>query len=80
MKKLALKLDALNVQSFHTTPAARDGRGTVVGHLGGEDPTYEQNACTYRCTLAFTCNTCEESCRTDCDPYGVVAQRRIILY
>ena len=73
MKKLTLKLHDLNVRSFHTTPAARGGRE-------GENPTGERNACPQRCTLAFTCTTCEESYRTDGGAYGVVAERRIILY
>jgi hypothetical protein len=46
MKKLALNLDALRVESFATQPAAA-GRGTVHGN----DDTVE----TENCTLEATC-------------------------
>lgn len=32
MKKLALNLEVLRVESFHTSPAGRGLRGTVRGH------------------------------------------------
>jgi hypothetical protein len=40
MKKLALDMDALRVESFDTADV-RDGRGTVAGHDGA--------TCTYPC-------------------------------
>lgn len=38
MKQLALRLEALNVESFPTTPAADAVRGTVQGHGDTEEP------------------------------------------
>ncbi len=46
MRKLALDVDALRVESFATQGAAAD-RGTVRGH----DDTVE----TENCTLEYTC-------------------------
>jgi hypothetical protein len=37
MKKLALDLESLSVQSFATTPARRGARGTVNGHMMNTD-------------------------------------------
>lgn len=77
MKKLALKLDDLSVQSFATTPASRDARGTVRGHLEAETQGWDcSDACTFAETC-YSCDTCEETC-DGCDT--VVAHRRIILY
>lgn len=54
MKKLALSLDALEVQSFATADSA-PGRGTVHG---------EQCTCLTVCTCpgCNTCGTCEATC------------------
>jgi hypothetical protein len=80
MKKLALQLDDLDVQSFATTPPARDERCTVRGH---ESETYDEQACTDACSLVATCYTCD-TCDQACDPVytGDTADpgRRIILY
>jgi hypothetical protein len=77
MKKLALKIDDLNVQSFATTSAARDERGTVHGH---ETETYDEQGCTDACSLVLTCYSCE-TCEEACDPANMVdPNRRIIVY
>jgi hypothetical protein len=77
MKKLALKLDDLNVQSFHPTPPARDGRGTVQAHESG---TYDEQGCTDACSLVLTCYSCE-TCEDACAPADTVdPNRRIIVY
>jgi hypothetical protein len=53
MKKLALKLDELRVDSFGTEAPEEKGRGTVHGHsLGG--------------TCYYTCYTCQASCGGSC--------------
>lgn len=54
MKKLALKLDELRVDSFATESKQLDLRGTVEGHnsLNG--------------TCPFTCYTCQASCPGSC--------------
>ena len=59
MKKLALKLDDLQVDTFQTSAASAD-RGTVMGN----GPTMMGNTC------AITCRTCgivpqTENCRAD---------------
>jgi len=77
MQKLALKLDELSVQSFDTMPAARDARGTVLGH---QETTYDEQACTDACSLVPTCYSCD-TCDAACDPGDTVdVPRRIILY
>lgn len=48
MKKLALKLDALEVQSFETAPVART-KGTVEGNAA------ETAFCSWDCTEEWTC-------------------------
>ena len=76
MRKLALKLDALNVQSFHTLPAAR-GAGTVRGH---QEFATDEQACTDACSLVLTCYSCG-TCDAACDGGDTVdVPRRIILY
>lgn len=78
MRKLALKLDELRVQSFATTPEAAAARGTVRGH----ETETEQHACSDACSLVLTCNSCEETCGAECDPTTTYDDpgRRIILY
>jgi hypothetical protein len=55
MRKLALSLDALEVQSFATADSA-PGRGTVHG---------EQCTCPTACTCPG-CNTCDQTCPETC--------------
>lgn len=61
MKKLALNIDDLSVESFSSAPDALSLRGTVRGRGGTCAVT-----CNYSCggTCAGTCNefTCENSC------------------
>ena len=56
MKKLKLRLDDLLVDTFQTTPAARE-KGTVFG---------EQCTCYTQCTCPG-CPTCYASCNGSCD-------------
>lgn len=58
MKKLALKLDDLRVETFQTSAAAGE-RGTVVGHA----PTANGNTCGFSCP--YTCGIVPqtENCR-----------------
>jgi hypothetical protein len=56
MKKLMLRVEDLRIDSFSTTPAARDA-GTVFG---------EQCTCWTNCTCPG-CPTCDESCNGTCD-------------
>jgi hypothetical protein len=83
MRKLALDLSALRVQSFDTLPAVRDGRGTVVARQ--ESATYDEQGCTDACTVVQTCYSCD-TCSDACDPDTIDPtdmadpNRRIILY
>lgn len=81
MKKLALNLDDLAVQSFSTTAAASAPRGTVRGHL--DDASHDELACSDACGSQVyscaTCDTCDEGCNDDGGD-DVVLNRRIILY
>ncbi|HEX6909896.1 MAG TPA: pinensin family lanthipeptide [Longimicrobium sp.] len=74
MKKLALKLDDLNVQSFATTDGAQHMRGTVRGHL--DDDSYD-DFCSEAETQIYTCDSCDPACEP---PEGPEQQRRVILY
>jgi hypothetical protein len=70
MRKLRLKLEALQVESF-TTDADSSGRGTVRGHSGPlttltQDPTYCQGMCG-------PAETAEATCPVSCG-YGVCPQ------
>jgi hypothetical protein len=77
MKKLALKLDDLDVQSFATTRTLRELRCTVRGHL--MEATYDEAACSGACSPVYSCATCETG-DDACDPGGADAGRRIIVY
>ncbi|HEX5727176.1 MAG TPA: hypothetical protein VFX98_16985 [Longimicrobiaceae bacterium] len=75
MSKLSLHPDQLEVQSFPTTDAEWDRRGTVRGHSGA---TCDQDTCNScpNCTIdqdtCFSCPlTCAASCQTcpvSCNP------------
>lgn len=77
MKKLALDLDHLDVQSFSTTPTLKELRCTVRGHL--LQATHDEQACTGACSPVYTCAPCETHDEA-CDPTGPDAGRRIIVY
>ena len=75
MKKLSLNVDELSVQSFETSPALLEPRGTVRGCMdddnGGDGGGEYSDVCSgvYSCADWQTCNAgCVEQ------------QRRIILY
>jgi hypothetical protein len=55
MNKLKLQMDDLRVDSFETTPAAKE-KGTVFG---------EQCTCPTQCTCPG-CPTCDQSCNGTC--------------
>jgi hypothetical protein len=57
MRKLTLSLDALSVESFDTTPLAREKGGTVHGHACD---------CSCCCGTNETCRTCDESACNTC--------------
>jgi hypothetical protein len=68
-KKLSLELDSLSIESFATTPAARDARGTVRGNDSeGEidvpvpTPPVYGDACT--CSPTDLCPTSAYYCAT----------------
>lgn len=77
MKKLALDLDDLDVQSFATTLTLEEIRCTVRGHL--MEASRDEQACTDACSLVYTCATCE-SCDDACGPTDADPGRRIIVY
>lgn len=73
MRKLALRLDQLTVESFDTSPAV-EGPGTVLGHLA-EDGVYGGSAfdttCReIRCRCTYLQGTCDLSCGGElgCEP------------
>jgi hypothetical protein len=76
MKKLALNVDELNVQSFETTRTPPEPRCTVRGYMdddnGGDGGGNYSDLCSavYSCA---TCDTCDAACQVE-------QQRRIILY
>lgn len=76
-RKLALRLDALTVDSFSPLPAPAAARGTVHGNVytertcqnGGECWTWYHDTCAQTCGLLSTChneNTCDWSCEGTC--------------
>lgn len=78
MKKLSLTLDALQLESIETAPAAgRDG-GTV---LGMQDASYDPFACSDTCaTQSYTCAACDTHDGACTDGDGPDGTRRIIVY
>jgi hypothetical protein len=78
MRKLALKIDHLALQSFETTLPAHPGGGTVVGHL---DDSCDELGCSEACpTQIYTCAGCETYDAPCYDDGGPDAGRRIIVY
>lgn len=71
MKKLALNLDELHVESFDTSSGEPDGRGTIQGRAADTENT--PDTCDVTCpnnnTCDITCpNTCLNTCQDSC--YG----------
>lgn len=68
--KLVLNLEALQVDSFDTTPVGDRARGTVNGHAAAAT----QQTCRVSCN---PCDTCDTSCAggplCDCMPSGCVS-------
>jgi hypothetical protein len=64
MRKLKLDLDALNVETFDTTPPDED-EGTVLANQVGITPTPVASCIAGCITLGQTCVTCF-SCRPTC--------------
>jgi hypothetical protein len=58
MRKLALKLDELQVESFRTSPGEQPVQGTVRGHQEGDSEYY---CPTTSCPTQFG-NTCQGTC------------------
>jgi hypothetical protein len=66
-KKLSLELEALSIESFDTTSAARDARGTVRGNDSeGDDPQPTPPLYIDVCTCRPTdlCKTAAYHCAT----------------
>jgi hypothetical protein len=63
MKKLALDVDALRVESF-TTQAVAGPRGTVRGH---DDDTVETENCTFQYTCLIQTCLSIKTCAADED-------------
>jgi hypothetical protein len=76
MKKLVLKLDTLDVQSFETASSLRGLRCTVRGHMdddnGGDGGGDYSDVCS-AISICATWQTCDDAACVD-------EQRRIILY
>lgn len=68
MKKLALDLDGLAVESFDTAPAA--GRGGTVHARSGT--TYADESCNGTCdfSCAHSCVSCAWTCDAACPSWG----------
>lgn len=78
MKKLTLKLDDVDVQSFDTTSAAHALRGTVPAHLGAaSNDDFCSDACGSQIYTCHVCDTLDDACNDDDGPDQ---QRRIIVY
>jgi hypothetical protein len=75
MKKLALNIDELSVQSFRTTPARKDLRCTVRGYMDDDNGGGGGGDYSDVCSAVYSCadwQTCNAGC--------VEQQRRIIVY
>ncbi|HEY0020629.1 MAG TPA: hypothetical protein VGC13_30300 [Longimicrobium sp.] len=73
MKKLALNVDDLDVQSFDTTSAIYHLRCTVRGYRDDDNGGDGGGDYTDVCSAIYSCATCDAAC-------DVEEQRRIILY
>ncbi|HKP76854.1 MAG TPA: pinensin family lanthipeptide [Longimicrobiaceae bacterium] len=78
MEKLRLELDELRLQSFITSDALSQHRGTVNGH---ENPTEgvdctAGDTCFATCALSCACNTgdCTALCESDACTYDQCIQ------
>lgn len=75
MKKLALNIDELSVQSFPTTRTPREPRCTVRGYMDDDNGGTGGGDYSDVCSGVYSCAdwaTCNAGC--------VEQQRRIILY
>lgn len=76
MKKLALSLDDLAVQSLELSPPTDGARGTVLGRLDSGD---DSDACPSQIYSCAGCDTYDDPCgggdTAEPDPF-----RRIIVY
>jgi hypothetical protein len=61
MKKIALALETLHVESFETTPRTEHPRGTVHGAGASEDTNCPAVSCGTSCD-----GTCGDSCHGSC--------------
>ena len=76
MKKLALNIDDLDVQSFETSSTPGAQRCTVRGHMDDDNGGDGGGDYTDVCSAVYSCadwETCNAAC-------SVEQQRRIILY
>jgi hypothetical protein len=76
MKKLVLNLEDLDVESFDLSPALRDQRCTVLGHMDDDNGGDGGGDYSDVCSAAYSCADWE-TCNAGCN---VEQQRRIILY
>lgn len=67
MKKIALSLDALHVESFPTTENASAHRGTVRAAGVSEDTDCQSQALTY-CGSCGPTDCVEPTCGAPCEP------------
>lgn len=76
MKKLALNIDELNVQSFEITRVPREPRCTVRGYMDDDNGGDGGGDYGDVCSAVHGCAD-RETCNAGCN---VEQQRRIILY
>jgi hypothetical protein len=87
MRKLHLSLDALDVQSFETTPLLRRADGTVEAHETFESECVcDTDGCGPGPATGYTCGgcdtpgyTCEENC-TGVEPIEPINPIRVIRF
>ena len=70
MKKLKLEIENVQVESFDTTAAERQRKGTVLGHITAAVSCYDTDCCTPNATCPDShytgpceCATQEVTCR-----------------
>lgn len=69
MKQKKLRLDDLEVESFHVLPDAPRERGTVQGHIVLTAYVGCSDTCLYKATCRISCATCagQFTCSESCD-------------
>jgi hypothetical protein len=84
MRKLRLRLDALQVQSFETTPALRKASGTVDAHETFESECVcGSDGCGPGPATGYTCGGCDTpgyTCEENCTGTGPVTAVQPIRY